>query len=178
MFRIGCLLVLLAGSVAVPLVAQSADPPPQSRIRVKQGPGSGWLTGTLLRSSADSLYLMSDRREVAVARDHVTRLDISRGRKSNTLRGIKYGAIVGAGMGTALAVGCLAEGDECWDDLPAAAFPLAVVLTTGLGGVVGAGLGTLMTTDRWEPVEPNPPAVTLLVSPGPNGARLGLSARF
>ena len=177
MFRIGCLLVLLAGSVALSLAAQSAEPFPQSRIRVKQGPGSSWITGTLLRSSADSLYLMADRREVAVARDHVTRLDISRGRRSNTLGGIKYGAIVGAGLGTALVVGCLGE-EGCADDMPAAAFAFAVVLTTGLGGVVGAGVGTLMTTDRWERVEASAPPVSLLVSPGPNGARLGLSARF
>ena len=178
MFRIGCLLVLLAGSVAVSLAAQSAKLSTPSRIRVKQGPGSSWITGTLLRGSADSLYLMSDRREVAVARDRVTRLDVSQGQKRNTVAGLKNGAIVGGGIGTLLGILVLANEDESWFDYGAEVIPITAVASGILGAALGAGFGTLQITDRWERVEANSPAMTVIVAPGPNGARLGLSARF
>ena len=177
MYRIGCLLVLLAGSVAVPLVAQSTEPSPPSRIRLKHS-GSGWIAGTLSRSSADSLYLMTDSREVAVAREHVTHLDISRGKKRNTVAGLKNGAIVGGTIGTLLGILVLANEDESWFDYGAEVIPITAVASGILGAALGAGFGTLQITDRWERVEATSPPMTVLISPGPNGTRLGFAAQF
>ena len=176
--RFAGLFALLVGAVASPLTAQGPDIPLQSRIRLKQGPGSSWVSGTLIRSSADSLYLASENRETAVARDRITRLDISRGRKPNTLGGLKNGAIVGGAIGTVLGLMVLAYEDDSWFDYGAEVVPISMAGCTVLGAVLGTGFGTLLRTDRWERVETQGPALAVIVSPGPNGARLGLSAHF
>jgi hypothetical protein len=163
---------------AFPLRAQFVLAEDSSRIRVRHGGSSDWTVGTLVRSDDDSLYIATTQGARSVARSGITRLDISRDRKPNTLGGLKNGAIVGGAIGTVLGVLVLAYEDDFWLDYGAEVIPISMAGGSLLGGILGAGFGTLQRIDRWERVEARRPGVTVIVGPGPDGARLGLAARF
>ncbi len=131
----------------------------------------------------DTLLLAFGTSTVRCVRSSVTSLDQSHESKSNTLRGMGYGLLVGsiggAVVGAATYQECVPEG---WFDcfmVPESAGQ-AAALGGIVGGALGAGLGAifgaLTKTDPWQEV----PLDQLSVSFSPQRDRfaLGLSVRF
>lgn len=156
-----CLLiaVALAFLPISPLSAQVPQPPePGDRIRVSTGRppgGPDWIVGTLVEIMGDRLTLRPDREgrsEVELARDALTRMEVSRGRRAGSRwrRGLGLGFLAGAVAGAVVVP--LAVDEEA-SDLSTGD---AVLLGAGYGGVGGGLIGTLVgftiKVERWEEV--------------------------
>ncbi|MFC1639221.1 hypothetical protein ACFL3B_00490 [Gemmatimonadota bacterium] len=76
--------------------------------------------------------------------DSVTRLEVSRGRKSHSLEGLGLGWLVGAGVGAAVSDCDPSSLGIC------EAVPIGIGATVGL--VIGTIFGSLIKSDRWEEV--------------------------
>ena len=131
--------------------------------------------GTLVAVRGDTLTVGT----VHVPLTSVTRLDVHRGRTGNWRKGAINGALVGGSTGLVFGVlfwqicsSLAGDGDACWPFVP---FSAVVV---GLpGGLVGAAVGILIKTDRWEEI----PLERLHVNLAPQrdgGFALGFSVRF
>ena len=147
---------------APPAAAQEVPPlTPGARVRV-------WapelrdhkLAGTLVELGADTLVLQArpDAGWLRIPRAWVTRLDVSRGRKSRVGSGIKYGVL--AGLVTGALVGgivcksqysCSNAHQEEGDMTPLYALGGAV-MGAGSGLIVGALVGDAASGERWEEV--------------------------
>jgi hypothetical protein len=148
------LAALVLAAMAAPAQAQSSSAQsvqPGDRIRVTRGDRLGDpLIGRLVRLARDSVWLLPRGLPVPVSMPlgPGVRLDRSLGRKSH----IVTGALVGAGVGAAataffLSVFCggdtVCDGDE---QLRAAAIIGLPCLA------VGAGIGAMITVERWAPL--------------------------
>jgi hypothetical protein len=102
----------------------------------------------------------------------IKRIDMSRGLKSNTLKGAVYGALAG-GLVFGTIGGTLIEDDSGFQNL--------AVFIWGVSGLVtGAGIGVLIGrswhTERWDQV---PLPVSLAVAPTGGGDKaFGLALKF
>ena len=105
-----------------------------------------------------------------------TKLEVSQGLKSRTLKGAGIGFLVGgaAGLATA-AIACAIAGD-CDADSSYTGLVYAVfgVLGAGVGALTGAIIGSTIKVDRWETV----PFDRIRVSLTPRGGGLQVSAKF
>jgi hypothetical protein len=114
----------------------------------------------------------------------VTRLDVSRGRHRKWGRGALIGGIVGGVLGLGLSVAWAASdcpsisGSTGCDGERPGLIIAASTAVSGIGfGIIGAGIGALFKTDRWEEV----PLDRLSVSFAPKRDgrfALGLTYRF
>ena len=160
--RIISLIFVLFLAVVGELCAQDTLVVPGARVRVYS---PDRLTGTIEMLSRDTLvlkteasrYRMDQGRVVAwrvISRQaipfaSITRLEVTRGKKSKWL----VGAVVGLGLGAAATVAFLAgfcddsdtscEGDEYLNAFALIALPPAIV---------GAVIGALIKVDRWEDI--------------------------
>ena len=131
----------------------------------------GWLV--------DSVRHMPNRLAIPLA--SVTRLEVSRGRKSNAGRGAKIGALVlgipGVIAGLALVGRELCGGlGSCSDVGPEVVVVLGAV-GAGTGALIGAVIGYAIRTERWVDLPPDQLRVNLV--PQRDGRfGLGLSVRF
>ena len=137
----------------------------------------GRFVGRIVRWVPDSLTLKpEDDLPVVVPVASITRLEVSRGRRSNWAEGAGIGLLVGAATG-AIVFG-LASGDcEGWCFTAESAAAAGAVVFGGLGGVIGLIAGASTTTERWVEV----PLARLRVSFAPQRDgrfALGLSMRF
>ncbi len=139
----------------------------------------GWFVGRIVRWVPDSLTLKpEDDLPVVVPVASITRLEVSRGRRSNWAEGAGIGLLVGAATGAIIG---LASDPNCGGFAPcftaeSLAAGLAVVFG-GVGGVIGLIIGASTTTERWVEV----PLDRLRVSFAPQRDgrfALGLSMRF
>jgi hypothetical protein len=115
--------------------------------------------GTFLAWKSDTLVVQSNGDILPLPLDSVTRLDVSRGRKTNTARGAGIGFLLGGLVG---AVIVYASYEECVPQGPwscigpdfGSGFAAAVGgVIGGLGGLVaGAIIGTAIKTERWQEV--------------------------
>ncbi len=184
------LFVLLAAldfAFAPPAPGQEVPPPVPlgSRVRVSQERpgdpvGGSWRPlrverGRLEAWSAETLTLdLGDgTREIPLAR--VSGLEVSRGKKGHALTG----ALVGAGVGALVSVAVMfATADES-DYSAGAIFLVGCVVFVLPGTGIGAGIGALARTDRWEPVPlpgrsgPVAPAAVVRVPVGPRASPRG-----
>jgi hypothetical protein len=112
------------------------------RIRV-QTTGATQVVGLVVDSDADSLSIQSDPDGSVsrVARGEVRRLEVSRGFRRHTIQGLVGGVVAWGAV-----VGLYAAFDTL--DESGVGEPLFI------GGVVAAGglVGSLIKTERWEPV--------------------------
>ncbi len=174
--------ILVAVLAFTPLASATAQVRPGARVRVTHLWGKS--VGTFVAWESDTLVFQSNGDTLSVPVDLVTRLDVRRGRKTNTGKGagigFLLGGVVGAVIGYASYEECVPQG---WFSCIGPNFgPGLVALVGGLvgglgGGSVGAVIGTAIETDRWQEV----PLDRLRVSLGPQrDGRLGLgaSARF
>jgi hypothetical protein len=171
-------VLLLGGILTSPLLAQQSSIPAHARVRIRHAGTRNWTTATFTRRDADSLYLDTASGEAAFARSGITEMDVSRGMRRRTLSGALYGGLILGGIGAGL--GALAAAtDETEDgDLGAEAAFVGAGLGVVAGGLLGAGIGALIKTERWETVDPKSLQLSLIFTPSPSGLRAGLSASF
>ena len=189
--------ILVAILAFVPLASATAQVPvrPGARVRVAghfcQPSYSNCVegrpehrVGTFVAWKADTLVVQSNGDTLSVPVNLVTRLDVSRGRKTNTAKGAGIGFLLGGLVG---AVIVYASYEECvpqglfsciGPNYGPGAYALVGGVIGGFGGLVaGALIGSATNTDRWEEV----PLDQLRVSfgPQPDGRMaLGLLVRF
>jgi hypothetical protein len=160
------------------VIAQEQPPPlePGQRVRVSAPAafGDDWQVATIEALRGDTLVLTIDSLMSLLPLGVVTRLEASRGRRSNTVAGAVSGGVLlgGVVLGFGLAF------DPPIGDRPTTG---EVAKGTAIGAVIGAGLGALIGSgikkDRWEEV----PLDQLRVSVVPQRDGrfgLGLSVRF
>ncbi len=186
--------MLVAILAFVPLASATAQVPirPGARVRVTRPPicranticvgrAPRQRVGTFLAWRSDTIVVQSNGDTLSVPVDLVTRLDVVRGQKSNTIEGAIIGLLVGGVAGAAMVY---ASDQEC--ESPRGEFfsctvdisPLGGALSVGLtGGVVGALIGLEIQTDRWQEVQLHRLRVNL--APQRDGRfGLGASVRF
>ena len=124
------------------------------RVRVTTDAAHSTPSGTVVGLTRDSLVIAPPNAEFTMGfrRADITRLEISVGRRRNTLKGMWTGALVGAGAG--VAVGYLSGDDDCGGRLCmfGAAEENAGLLGIALGAVgmvIGGIVGVNTTSDRW-----------------------------
>ena len=201
--------VLLAIFAFVPLASATAQVPirPGARVRVTRPPicppnvtcvGVRRYGGTFVAWKADSLVMESKGNALALALDPVTKLEVSRGRKSfGAGRGGIIGGVVGAASAAIIGAASYEEPEEpqpCvprdfldwlfrdpWGDRISRTAADAAVQWAVVGAVVGYAIGRLLgsaiKTERWEEV----PLDRLRVNLGPQRDGrwgLGASVRF
>jgi hypothetical protein len=147
---------------------------PGARVRVAaEAVAPKRMVGTLVRLDADSMQLrLSDVDELArVPREAITKVEISRGRRSRG-RGALYGALAGlaVGAGAVLATPRCEEPD-CWEIFSKGE---GAALVGGLGAGLGALVGLAIPPgEKWESV----PIAQISVVPGRRGY-VGVSLSF
>jgi hypothetical protein len=113
--------------------------------------------GSFIGVSGDTLLLQTETQTTpsAIPFTSLSRLEVIRGRKSNSGKGALYGFIGGAVVG---AISGAVAGEQYIGDIQITTAAV-VALASGLGGSVGAlgGLlvGASIETDRWEEVPPD-----------------------
>ncbi len=145
---------LTVGLLLVSVTSLSAQEPPPieagSRIRVT-APSTGVdkLVGICLSTSGDSLRMQADEQAspMTISLADVTRLEVSQGRKSNTLRGLGIGFLVGAVAGGLLAT--QVDVEEGLDPGPEELILYGAVVGGAAFGAIGAGIGALSKSERW-----------------------------
>ena len=172
--------LLIAVLVLTPLTTaagQGAIAAPGARIRVSaQGLATTQVVGTVVALHADTLVLapQSGRGLLALPLESVQRLDVSRGRKSLAGAGAGIGGVIGAVSGAVWGAASCAE--------PSFVAPEQCAIMGGLlvgagGALLGAVVGALSKTERWQEV----PLDQLRVSVVPQrdgGFALQASLRF
>jgi hypothetical protein len=160
------MLLAIVALVTVQLSAEDAADLQGARVRVKTT-GAGRLVGVVTDADAGALMIQASAQggAVRVPRDEVLGLDVSRGFRRNTVRGLVAGAV-----GCVAAVGLYAAFDTL--DESGVGEPLFI------GGMVAAGglVGTLIKTERWEPVSKS--GVSLRMSPRRRGVQADVVLTF
>lgn len=148
--RIASLVVTLILTASADVVAQQ-ESLVAAGAKVRVSAPDFKLVGTAAGLEPDTLLMESRDARLAIPLSPLAKLEVHRGRKSNTgngaLIGFVSGAVIGAAMGAAP---CPENAYVCIEGWEGAA------LGGGVLGAVGAGLGALvgavMRTDRWEEV--------------------------
>lgn len=150
------LIVILIAAVVTPISGLPGQdiPPvaPGTRVRVTAPDlGADKLIGTVVPSPVDTLMVRPTDRMTAIAIPlaSMTRLEVRYGQKAHLLLGAAIGFVAGAtSLGIGSAVVCSREDSDCSEH--------QTVTFTALGGLsggaVGALLGSLIHTDRWNRV--------------------------
>jgi len=147
--RITSLAVVLLVTMSVELFAQQGSPvTPGVRVRVSRLGNVPRVVCTVLALKADTLVLDAEDRvetlEVPLAL--VEKVEISRGKKSNTAGGAIAGGLFGAVLGAACASG--PGGYGCGGSDAEYVALATIAAGTGIGALIGAAI----KTDRWEQV--------------------------
>lgn len=123
------------------------------RIRVKTTiAGGAQLIGTYYSADGDNLVLhTNDAGRYTIPWDDVSRLELSRGKQSNAGKGALIGLGVGAGLGLASGLALAADQDDFFD-VNAGNVVAGTIGSAALGAGVGALVGMLSKSERWENV--------------------------
>jgi hypothetical protein len=143
------LLAMFAGAAGAQTLAEGARvrltllEPPQKRV-----------VGSLLAIRPDAVEIRPDSLSRTIARANIDRLEISRGIKSGSGKGAKYGAIFGGVILGSLGIFAAAVANS---ESSEHVSPVAAGAAYGLAGaVVGGGLGALIASgshyEKWEQV--------------------------
>jgi hypothetical protein len=191
----GIFLGALFGLRAPAAASQIAFPPgPGTRIRVTStrfsaNPYAGptIVTATLLEMRDDSLVLQLDGRPPAalpttVPLSAVTRLAVRQGRRPAVAEGAGVGVAVGLVGGLVVALNDKSAEGSGNGGNQALSFPdfgglqkASEIIVGGIvGGVLGAGVGSLFSTDRWVPISSDRLRVSVRPGGGPGVVSVGL----
>ena len=166
-----CALVLTGGPRAAAEQPEGVAPGDRVRVAAPQL----WrepVVGRLLDVGPEtlSLELPGGNGPEAIPRSAVTRLEVSRGRKSQAGRGALVGLAIGGAATMLLTFGDYSSDVHGDPNLLAIGAALA-----GGGAAVGGAIGWAIKTDQWEDVTQRP--VQVGVSPIPGGG-LGFAVRL
>jgi len=182
--RAALALVALTFAPTIPLQAQRAGLTPTARVRVwpacaapagSEARPCALLVGRLLAIDATSVLIQREGRPAeALPLNSSTRLEMSAGSRHHTLLGLGAGAVAGFGVGMILAgrAGCdsgIFGSNESEDDL-CGAYGIAIPAGAALGAVVGR----LIRSERWQPIGANRAALRLV----PSRERLSIGLAF
>lgn len=171
-------VILLSGFTSLP-AADTTFVQTGDRVRLEAPViRSGKLIGEVAALDGDTLLLLSAAAgpAIPVPTSDIQQIAVSQGKKSNAILGL----IVGAGVGIAASIGlsiwvCNADDDGCttgqvvWGSLGVTA------ITAGLG----AGIGAVIRTERWQDASLPPPRSPIGLSFGGDGSvRLRYSLRL
>jgi hypothetical protein len=159
----GFTVLLVVSLFVIPSVLSAQQQPPiepGARVRVT-APDCGLeqQAGTLEPSRGDSLVLGTMKCPLS----SVTRLDMSRGQRRNTVKGVELGLFVGSVTGGV--VGALTyDTESCnWQAICASTVGggtqrtlIGVGIGAGIGVAAGAIVGALIKIERWEEVPLDP----------------------
>jgi hypothetical protein len=108
----------------------------------------------------------------------VTRLEVSQGRKSNALKGLLIGSLVGVPIGAVLGfVESESSGEPLCTGSTVACAAVGAAAVGVVGGLVGLGIGAVSKSERWEEVPLDRLRVNIV--PQRDGRfALGLSVEF
>lgn len=149
--------LIAALSLTLPLQAQDSMLAPGTRVRVLPAcdttpaqAGCGVIKGQLLsRTGSELLIQDADGAKHRVTFAPGVRLQQSAGYRRHTLLGLGIGSAVGLATGAVLLADCTTGGED-----DALCGPRLVV-PVPLGAAVGALIGALSRSERWEPVPPS-----------------------
>jgi len=172
------LTVLLAGISRTATGQHPSSLQAGARVRLRStGTGKEWQQGNLLQIDGDSVTLSTENDTLSLAARSVSKLQVSRGRKSHAGKGAKIGGGVGAGLGIILSAAAAAD-DDCFG-CPEVGVDTAI-LVAALFGATGAGIGALIGSashsEHWATVKA--PWVTIQTLHSFKRAGLGLAMRF
>ena len=141
--RLACATLLLGLAPGSAGAQDAVSPLPGARLRVTAPPVAARpIVGSLEQITEREVILaVSDSDRRIVPRADIERVECSRGRHGNALKGLLVGAAIGA---VVLAVAVCA-GETCGEG----EIPAAVAIGAGLGALPGAGIGALVKTERW-----------------------------
>lgn len=167
--------LLLAVMLSVPATAALAQPAPEPpplrlpegarvRLQTTAAPGS-WVEGVLASADASRIAVVPAEapplgdNQLVLPSASVTRFELATGKQRQWLRGL----VIGGGLGLALGFAVEVDDVACqYDEGYACSRGEALALMGGTFAVLGAGVGALVTTDRWTPV-----AIDALAPPAP-----------
>jgi hypothetical protein len=143
------------------LVAQDVAKLPEAgqRIRVSASAlGIAELAGTLVSLGPDTLVIAAAHRQLEIPTSAVTRIDVSRGRKSTAGKGALIGVAGGLLVGGAIGyISCSAAVSPatCFESQEGAQLGFLLMTAGGgaLGALTGALVGSSIRRDRWEPMD-------------------------
>jgi hypothetical protein len=125
-----------------------------ARVRV-QATASQWVKGMLVGADSAGVTLVPEGapplgpNQLRLPTASLARFELATGTKRHWLAGLVIGAAAGAAMGFAFDVDPVA----CqYDDTYFCSRGEAVALGAGTFGVIGAGVGALVKTERWTPI--------------------------
>ncbi len=158
--------------------ALGQEPAVGERVRVRTVSDSpGKVIGVLkTREPAYLVVHSEDATPTTIAWADISRLEVSRGTKSNAGKGALIGGGVGAGIGV-FAVVLTCAGDSPLVEDCGAAEVAGGLLIASIGAGVGALIGMAARTEKWVDVPPD--RWQIEVSPDPNGGvAVGVNLRL
>ena len=181
--------LLAAARAPAMAAAQGASPAgtnvvvaPGSRVRVRSL-GAAPRVGTLLDLGADSVavrWAHGDSIRMPLA--DVDTLEVSRGLRRHTWRGVGLGLLAGAGVGFVMGYRSYDACESATDCIPwggrGISAAAGAIVIGAAGAVVGGVIGSLLRTEAWKPVALGPQRVGLAFpSRGPRRG-LGVAVAF
>ncbi len=160
---------------------------PGSRIRASApsvsnkpfvGDVVGWESDSLIANARVWQSGTWLNQQVKVGIGSLTKLEVSRGRKSRFLQGLGYGLLVGAATGAVIGAASGDDDPSTWFAMSAGEKAAVGAISLGLlGGIVGGVIGLSSPGERWEEV----PLDRLRVGPSPvtaDGVAVSVSLRL
>jgi hypothetical protein len=172
------LAAILAAAASSRIAAQATERlEPGQRVRVTAPTiSSTHIVGVFAHMAADTLVVETDGRAWHFPHASLTRVDVHRGRQSNAAKGALYGSLIGAGIG-AVALGSSSLCAETLE-VPGGRCALIGAGGGGVGGLLlGAIVGALIKTDRWQAVPVDRLRVSF-IPPGQARFALAMSVSF
>lgn len=153
------------------LVAQGApEAPVGARVRVRPPTGPR-MAGSLVHRTADSIVIAGPAGERTFHEARGSVVEISAGRRANTLRGLGIGVITGGLAGVLLGLSSGTDGDGGFFEFTAGEKAAMGGIGGGiLGGLAGTIIGSMSKSERWRPL----PAVAAPAVTGLPGGRAGV----
>jgi hypothetical protein len=172
-----CLVTGAAGAegAAKALDIQASERLVGSRVRV-EAPGQfeGRMVGTVLELREGQMVLGLEGRRLPIRREAIRRIDVSIGRQRHARTGALAGAALGA-VGGAVYLSTVSSMSHM--DFDERQYGLATLSGAVGGTMLGALVGHLIESERWQPVTPVP--VRVSVRPvAERGLTLGLTVEF
>ena len=175
-------MLLCVGVAASPPLRADEPVAPSSGARVRfETSGEGSRTGTVVEVGADALLVRLTRTSavVHVPLADMQSLEVSAGWRSHAGTGALITGIPGALFGgfAGLHAGCYEQSNCYGAGLAYAA--LGAFIVGSLSGLVGAAIGALIKTERWERVQVSTPHASFQFGPtGRGGLAVGLKLSF
>jgi hypothetical protein len=143
---------MLAFAPALQAQVDTLEVPIGSRVRVKTSTVPDvWRTGTVESWNRDTLELTVEGKwSRVIPLPELVSLEISRGSRRNTGKGALAGGIAGAAFGTISSIAIAVA-----DPIEGGGFGTYAVFTVGtaaIGAGIGALIGSLVKSERWEEV--------------------------